>query len=61
MRKCPNCGRAMTEGYKIKLDNPALMAAICIEKPGFSDKPEAAVCSNCGEVSLYFPNIKLKK
>ena len=59
MRKCLRCGAEMEEGY-------ALGGGFgnTIRKKGLSTKaayPKAAVCPECGEVSIYLDGKKLEK
>ena len=58
-RKRPQCGHVMEDGFALSggFGNP-------IRKKDFSMKaayPKAAVCMNCGEVSLYIPEDKMRK
>ena len=58
-RKCPQCGHIMEDGF-------ALSGGFgnTIRKKDFSMKavyPKAALCLNCGEVSIYVDAEKLEK
>ncbi len=57
MRTCKNCGSEMNEGYKLKINNTLLLPSISIVKDGFSNNMKAAVCPDCGEVSLYIESV----
>ena len=54
MRKCLRCGETMSEGYMLKTENITAQASVMLGK----GKVKAAVCSNCGEISLYFDKIE---
>ena len=63
MRKCLRCGDTMSEGYMLKTENITAQASVMLGKGTgiFSDtkgKVKAAVCSNCGEISLYFDKVE---
>ena len=58
-RKCPNCGEIMEEGYKFTGNGGNVL-----RKKGFNTKAVytvAAVCLNCGEISIYVDPEKLNK
>ena len=59
MRDCIRCGSEMMEDLDIKVDMQGY--GIRITKLGiFSgtiEKPKAAVCPKCGEISLYIENV----
>ena len=53
----------MSEGYMLKTENITAQASVMLGKGTgiFSDtkgKVKAAVCSNCGEISLYFDKVE---
>lgn len=59
-RKCIRCGTEMKEGYGLKIDNLVMagMAPVHLSKgqgvmSGTLEKIKAAVCPECGEISLY--------
>ncbi len=57
MRQCVRCGAEMEEDYTLTSGY-----GIVIRKGRFSEKPKAAVCPRCGEISLYVEDVeKLKK
>ncbi|MEW9094632.1 MAG: nucleic acid-binding protein [Clostridiaceae bacterium] len=58
MRICKNCNIEMVEGYKVKVNNATLLAHISIDGKNFSEKPKAAICPKCGEVSIFVENIE---
>lgn len=56
MRKCPACGSEMEEGFKFTGGFGNV-----IRKKGKAVYPEAALCPNCGEISIYVDGKKLEK
>lgn len=59
MRKCIRCGAEMEEDFVFTGGNGNV-----IRKKGFSMKaiyPKAAVCPECGEISIYVDDEKLEK
>lgn len=65
MRKCIRCGADMVEGCAIRQSDNACGIVIMDSDRLFAKtigKPKAAVCPECGEVSIYLENLdKLKK
>lgn len=66
MRKCHRCGEGMKEDYGLKIRSLmfAGIAPVFLSKGQgvLSDelgKVKAAVCPNCGEISLYTENSKV--
>lgn len=65
MRKCHRCGEEMKEDYGLKISSFIAGIAPVILSKGqgvLSDelgKVKAAVCPNCGEISLYTENKKV--
>ncbi|MGL5415904.1 MAG: hypothetical protein ACRDAU_09620 [Clostridium sp.] len=62
MRKCLRCNEEMIEDYMLKTENMTAMASVVLAKGSgiFSDskgKVKAAVCPNCGEVSIFFDKL----
>lgn len=55
MRNCPQCQTEMVEDLRIRSTGDA--NGLVVTNPGFFGKSlgkvKAAVCPNCGEVSLY--------
>lgn len=55
MRICPHCQYEMSESFDIKIDSSG--NGLKVTKEGtFGEmigKPKVAVCSKCGEVSIY--------
>lgn len=63
MRKCLRCDEVMKEDYMLKTENITVQASVVLGKGTgiFSDtkgKIKAAVCPNCGEISIYFDKIE---
>ena len=65
MRKCIRCGADMVEGCAIRQSDNACGIVIMDSDRLFAKtigKPKAAVCPECGEVSIYLENLdRLKK
>lgn len=67
MRKCLRCEETMIEDYMLKTENLTAQASVLLAKGGgllsshTKGKVKAAVCPQCGEISIYFENVhKLK-
>lgn len=64
MRKCIRCGAAMLEGCAVRQSDTACGVVIMESERFFAKavgKLKAAVCPECGEVSMYIENTdKLK-
>lgn len=65
MRKCIRCGTEMKEGCAVKIEGKGYGIVMSTEQnalfKGRIGIPCAAVCPECGEISLYIDNIdKLK-
>jgi len=59
MRKCHRCDIEMVEGFNIKVENGGYGIKICNSKGILAkkiEKPKAAICPKCGEISLYIEN-----
>ena len=65
MRKCIRCGAEMVEGCAVRQTDTACGIVIMESDRLFAHslgKPKAAVCPECGEVSLYIEDLdKVRK
>lgn len=67
MRKRLRCDNIMIEEYMLKTQNLTALSSVVLGKGSglFSKskgKVKAAVCPNCGEISVYFDNLsKIKE
>ena len=65
MRKCIRCGSTMVEGCGIKVKGGAYGIVLTDNENkwwgGRIGEPKVAICPNCGEVSIYLENRKVKK
>ena len=56
MRKCLRCDVEMREGFLLRADRPTVGLYVTGKVFGEVDWLKAAVCPECGEVSIYLPN-----
>ena len=63
MRKCVRCNTEMNEEMEIKVDMQGY--GISLTRKGIFgkkiEKPQIAVCTNCGEISFFIDDINLLK
>lgn len=62
MRKGLRCDEIMIEDYTLKTENITAQASVVLGKGSgvFSDtkgKIKAAICPNCGEISIFFDKL----
>lgn len=62
MRKGLRCDEIMIEDYMLKTENITAQASVLLGKGSgvFSDtkgKIKAAICPNCGEISIFFDKL----
>lgn len=59
MRRCPRCDVEMREGFLLREERAGRPIGLYKTGKIFGevDYLKAAVCPNCGEVSLYLPNV----
>lgn len=62
MRKCLRCNEIMVGDYMLKTENFTAQASVVLGKGSgvFSSnkgKIKAAVCPNCGEISIFFDKL----
>ena len=62
MRKCIRCDSIMKENYAIKLEGGGKSTTITLDenqpfKFKKSIQPKAAICPQCGEVSIYIEDV----
>lgn len=60
MRKCLRCNETMVEDYMLKTENFTAQASVLLGKGSgvfrYKGKVKAAVCPNCGEISIFLIN-----
>lgn len=59
MRKCPRCDVEMREGFMLRANRQPVELNKTGKLFGGVDWLSAAVCPECGEVSIYIPNAAL--
>lgn len=61
MRKCVRCNTEMNEELEIKVDMQSY--GISVSRKGIFgkkiEKPQIAICPECGEISFFIKNINL--
>ncbi len=61
MRMCTRCNIEMLEGFDIKIDGGGYGLGLVAKHKMFGSrlgKPSVAVCSQCGEISIYMEDIE---
>ena len=63
MRKCLRCGAEMREGFLLRENNGGRPIGVYRQGKMFGevDWLKTDACPECGEVSLYLPNVELLK
>ena len=62
MRRCVRCNIAMVENCGIKVKGAAYGLVLTDDKNkwwgGRMEQPKVAICTKCGEVSIYLENVE---